>query len=338
MQGKRVAGLGRSLWHITVRRTKLCRSELPANDVMRRFNAPQPSLLLPRVPIYHHCDDLMTNFTAARSNLHERHVQSNQELFGGGMASRPRGASADSRDRTRHYREANELASLHKKYVVNTAHGHLRGITSALPISWVAIGRNIINANEICVICKNLLKPRCGQFGCSTKTQRVSASFEFPGVHGRRRSAAVLVAHVLGYPLTSSLQKKWKSLRDNYKREASIANKDTDSSFDADNVLASSEVAEPRGQPRRSAEEQMQARRPQHDDVEVQMDQAPEGVERVQQKGLQEIHDVNSRLAIRKQIITAAHGYSQLQRSHQCADGLLGKNRIFDGGGNGLME
>ncbi|GBP31456.1 hypothetical protein EVAR_17946_1 [Eumeta japonica] len=73
--------------------------------------------------------------------------------------------------------------------------------------------------------------------------------------------------------LSSSLQKKWKSLRDNYMREvkkiktvksvsgasktstyfhynrlrflqASTANKDTDSSFDADNVSASSEVAE----------------------------------------------------------------------------------------------
>ncbi|CAH0730593.1 unnamed protein product, partial [Brenthis ino] len=73
--------------------------------------------------------------------------------------------------------------------------------------------------------------------------------------------------------LSSSLQKKWKSLRDNYMREvkkmktvksgsgasktstyihynrlrflqASIANKDTESSFDADNASTSSEVAE----------------------------------------------------------------------------------------------
>ncbi|GBP97755.1 hypothetical protein EVAR_91980_1 [Eumeta japonica] len=50
---------------LAVRRTKLCRSELPADNAMRRFNAPQPFLLLPRVPILRFCDAFVTNFTAA---------------------------------------------------------------------------------------------------------------------------------------------------------------------------------------------------------------------------------------------------------------------------------
>ncbi|GBP72316.1 hypothetical protein EVAR_90412_1 [Eumeta japonica] len=49
---------------LAVRRTKLCRSELPADNAMRRFNAPQP-FLLPRVPILRFCDAFVTNFTAA---------------------------------------------------------------------------------------------------------------------------------------------------------------------------------------------------------------------------------------------------------------------------------
>ncbi|GBP64186.1 hypothetical protein EVAR_35575_1 [Eumeta japonica] len=44
---------------------KLCRSELPANDVMRKFNTPRPFLLLPHVPTLRHCDALGTTFTAA---------------------------------------------------------------------------------------------------------------------------------------------------------------------------------------------------------------------------------------------------------------------------------
>ncbi|GBP68835.1 Phenoloxidase-activating factor 2 [Eumeta japonica] len=44
---------------------ELCRSELFVNDAMRRFNAPRPFLLLPRVPILCHCDVFVTNFTAA---------------------------------------------------------------------------------------------------------------------------------------------------------------------------------------------------------------------------------------------------------------------------------
>ncbi|GBP55259.1 hypothetical protein EVAR_24455_1 [Eumeta japonica] len=43
---------------------KLCRSELPANDVMRRFNTPPTFLLLTLVPISHHCDPFVTNFAA----------------------------------------------------------------------------------------------------------------------------------------------------------------------------------------------------------------------------------------------------------------------------------
>ncbi|GBP87921.1 hypothetical protein EVAR_100216_1 [Eumeta japonica] len=57
--------------------TKLCRSELPANDIMRSFNTPRPFLLRLRVPILRHCVAFVTNFTAAEcsalySKLHER--------------------------------------------------------------------------------------------------------------------------------------------------------------------------------------------------------------------------------------------------------------------------
>ncbi|GBP63388.1 hypothetical protein EVAR_56499_1 [Eumeta japonica] len=49
-----------------VQRTKLCRSELAANYVLRRCYAPLPFLLLRRVPILRHRDAFMTNFTAAK--------------------------------------------------------------------------------------------------------------------------------------------------------------------------------------------------------------------------------------------------------------------------------
>ncbi|GBP41203.1 hypothetical protein EVAR_30641_1 [Eumeta japonica] len=42
-----------------------CRSELPANDVMRRFDIPQTFLLLPGVSILRHCNVFVTKFTAA---------------------------------------------------------------------------------------------------------------------------------------------------------------------------------------------------------------------------------------------------------------------------------
>ncbi|GBP49109.1 hypothetical protein EVAR_26818_1 [Eumeta japonica] len=40
---------------LEVQRMKLCRSDLPANDAIRRFNAPPPSLIS-RFPILRHCD------------------------------------------------------------------------------------------------------------------------------------------------------------------------------------------------------------------------------------------------------------------------------------------
>ncbi|GBP12201.1 hypothetical protein EVAR_6380_1 [Eumeta japonica] len=46
--------------------TKLCRSELPANDAVRKFNSPQPFLILPRISILRHCDAFVTTFTAAK--------------------------------------------------------------------------------------------------------------------------------------------------------------------------------------------------------------------------------------------------------------------------------
>ncbi|GBP13861.1 hypothetical protein EVAR_10437_1 [Eumeta japonica] len=50
----------------TVQRTKLCRSELAANDVPRRYYVARPFLLLRRVSILRHRDALATNFTAAK--------------------------------------------------------------------------------------------------------------------------------------------------------------------------------------------------------------------------------------------------------------------------------
>ncbi|GBP26619.1 Semaphorin-5A [Eumeta japonica] len=50
---------------VMVRYTKLCRAELPAYDVMRRFNASRPFLLLPRMLILRRCDAFVTNFTTA---------------------------------------------------------------------------------------------------------------------------------------------------------------------------------------------------------------------------------------------------------------------------------
>ncbi|GBP16699.1 hypothetical protein EVAR_13323_1 [Eumeta japonica] len=44
---------------------KFCRSELPAIDVLHRYNALRPYLLLPRFPILRLCDAFVTNFTAA---------------------------------------------------------------------------------------------------------------------------------------------------------------------------------------------------------------------------------------------------------------------------------
>ncbi|GBP27956.1 hypothetical protein EVAR_83585_1 [Eumeta japonica] len=45
--------------------TRNCRSELPTNDVLRRYNAPLPFLLHPLFPIPRHCDAFVPEFTAA---------------------------------------------------------------------------------------------------------------------------------------------------------------------------------------------------------------------------------------------------------------------------------
>ncbi|GBP17884.1 hypothetical protein EVAR_7877_1 [Eumeta japonica] len=57
----------------TVRRTKLCRCELRANYVMRRYDAPRP-FLLARVPILRRCVAFVTNFTAAVSAARGRPI------------------------------------------------------------------------------------------------------------------------------------------------------------------------------------------------------------------------------------------------------------------------
>ncbi|GBP42807.1 hypothetical protein EVAR_83325_1 [Eumeta japonica] len=49
----------------TVKRTKLCRSELSVNDVMHRHNALRPFPLFCGVPILRHCDAFVTNFSTA---------------------------------------------------------------------------------------------------------------------------------------------------------------------------------------------------------------------------------------------------------------------------------
>ncbi|GBP83319.1 hypothetical protein EVAR_57581_1 [Eumeta japonica] len=49
----------------TAQRTKLCRSEFPANDAIRGYNSPRPFLPLPRVPVLCRCYTFVTNFTAA---------------------------------------------------------------------------------------------------------------------------------------------------------------------------------------------------------------------------------------------------------------------------------
>ncbi|GBP34653.1 hypothetical protein EVAR_19044_1 [Eumeta japonica] len=56
----------------TVQRTKVCRSELPANDVMCRFNTPRSFLLLSRVSILRHCYIFVTNFITAEFRVRRR--------------------------------------------------------------------------------------------------------------------------------------------------------------------------------------------------------------------------------------------------------------------------
>ncbi|GBP00370.1 hypothetical protein EVAR_937_1 [Eumeta japonica] len=46
--------------------TKLCRSELPANDVMPRFNTPRLFHFRPHMPILRHSDAFVANFIAAK--------------------------------------------------------------------------------------------------------------------------------------------------------------------------------------------------------------------------------------------------------------------------------
>ncbi|GBP88124.1 hypothetical protein EVAR_63932_1 [Eumeta japonica] len=67
----------------TVQRTKLCRSELPANDIIRSFNTPRPFLLLSRVPILVHCGVFVTNFIEAKF----RALYSNYDAESGGTTA-----------------------------------------------------------------------------------------------------------------------------------------------------------------------------------------------------------------------------------------------------------
>ncbi|GBP82699.1 hypothetical protein EVAR_62119_1 [Eumeta japonica] len=45
---------------------KIFHSELPANDILRRYYAVPLFLLLRRIPTIRHCDAFVTNFTAAK--------------------------------------------------------------------------------------------------------------------------------------------------------------------------------------------------------------------------------------------------------------------------------
>ncbi|GBP15381.1 hypothetical protein EVAR_80555_1 [Eumeta japonica] len=66
-------------------RTKLSRSELAANDVLRGYHATRRSLLLRRVPISRRCDAFVTNFTAAEF----RALYRNEYNFSGIALERP---------------------------------------------------------------------------------------------------------------------------------------------------------------------------------------------------------------------------------------------------------
>ncbi|GBP86041.1 hypothetical protein EVAR_68518_1 [Eumeta japonica] len=65
LTGRRVQGAAETSTLALVQRTKLCRSELFANDAMHSFNVPRPYLLLPRGPVSRYRDAFMINFTAA---------------------------------------------------------------------------------------------------------------------------------------------------------------------------------------------------------------------------------------------------------------------------------
>ncbi|GBP20681.1 hypothetical protein EVAR_16554_1 [Eumeta japonica] len=53
---------------------------------------------------------------------------------------------------------------------------------------------------------------------------------------------------------------------------------------------------------------------------------------------LQRMEDQMSMRAMKKQMVTIIHGYSQPQRSHQVFVGFLGRNTISDEEGKGLMD
>ncbi|GBP35181.1 hypothetical protein EVAR_18306_1 [Eumeta japonica] len=69
---------------------KLYRSELAANDILRRYCAPRPFLLLRRVPVLRRCDAFVTNFTAPEFPLEV-------EIFGHGRFSKFKRASERNR-------------------------------------------------------------------------------------------------------------------------------------------------------------------------------------------------------------------------------------------------
>ncbi|GBP27742.1 hypothetical protein EVAR_82791_1 [Eumeta japonica] len=56
----------------TILHTILCRSELAANDILRRYYAPQPFLILRLVPILCQCDAFVTNFTVTNFSLPDK--------------------------------------------------------------------------------------------------------------------------------------------------------------------------------------------------------------------------------------------------------------------------
>ncbi|GBP62875.1 hypothetical protein EVAR_24980_1 [Eumeta japonica] len=70
----------------------VCRSELSAEDAMRRFNAPRSLLLLPRVSVLRHCDASATNFTAAELRVYT--IVTKVRVIGGDAPAAASGTAA----------------------------------------------------------------------------------------------------------------------------------------------------------------------------------------------------------------------------------------------------
>ncbi|GBP48408.1 hypothetical protein EVAR_36842_1 [Eumeta japonica] len=139
-------------------RRKLCRSELPANDVMSRFNAPRPFLLLLLVSISRHHDAFVSNFTTAKAS-NNNFVTAREAIHLAFRASRLRSGvlEGEPRDPRRQGRHAVTIAALGTRFDAfsrgklacetlesrrssSPLHTHNPGqVTSTLPVSRIGI-------------------------------------------------------------------------------------------------------------------------------------------------------------------------------------------------------